>query len=44
MLIWAYITEIIGIRQLHGLSTGLAILATTIPIAILVIIGTCLDL
>ena len=42
--IWAYITEIIGIRQLHGLSTIMAILATTIPIAILVIIGTCLNL
>ncbi|PXF56822.1 MAG: hypothetical protein C4B59_16280 [Candidatus Methanogaster sp.] len=44
VLIWAYITEIIGIRQLHGLSTIMAILATTIPIAILVIIGMCLNL
>nr|QNO42253.1 hypothetical protein LDHBDEKG_00004 [Methanosarcinales archaeon ANME-2c ERB4]QNO43053.1 hypothetical protein HGKCJMEE_00031 [Methanosarcinales archaeon ANME-2c ERB4]QNO43182.1 hypothetical protein CEGDBGHB_00004 [Methanosarcinales archaeon ANME-2c ERB4]QNO45349.1 hypothetical protein IOFJOFCH_00009 [Methanosarcinales archaeon ANME-2c ERB4]QNO45679.1 hypothetical protein BOCBCOEP_00008 [Methanosarcinales archaeon ANME-2c ERB4] len=44
MSIWAYITEIIGIRQLHGLSTGIAILAATIPITILVIIGMCLNL
>ena len=44
ILIWAYITEIIGIRQLHGLSTRMAILATTIPIAIIVSIWICLDL
>ncbi|MEA3488578.1 MAG: YIP1 family protein, partial [Euryarchaeota archaeon] len=37
--IWALIVEIIGIRQLHELSTGKAVLAVIIAIAIPVIIG-----
>ena len=44
MSIWAYITEIIGIKQLHELSTGRAILATIIPIVIAVSIDVYLNL
>lgn len=36
--IWALIVEIIGVRQLHGLSTGKAVLAVIIAIAIPLII------
>ncbi len=37
-LIWALIVGIIGVRQLHGLSTGKAVLAVIIAIAIPLII------
>lgn len=40
--IWALIVEIIGIRQLHELSTGKAVLAIIIAIAIPAIIGIAL--
>jgi len=40
--IWALIVEIIGIRQLHELSTGKAVLAIIIAIAIPAIIGIVL--
>lgn len=37
-VIWAFIVEIIGIRQLHGLSTGKVVLAVILAIAIPLII------
>ncbi len=40
--IWALIVEIIGIKQLHELSTGKAVLAVIIAIAIPAIIGIAL--
>ncbi|SNQ62182.1 conserved membrane hypothetical protein [Candidatus Methanoperedens nitroreducens] len=40
--IWSLIVEIIGIRQLHGLTTGRAILAILIPIILGIILAVVL--
>jgi hypothetical protein len=40
--IWSLIVEIIGIRQLHELTTGRAILAVLIPIILAIILAVVL--
>jgi hypothetical protein len=41
-LIWAFVIEIVGARETHGISTGRATLAVFLPILVIVVLGIAL--